>query len=75
MAHEHRVERGLELFAQVLEDDAAAAVVVEDFQFSYSEAKKNNDWQPSDVEAALRVGARFLVRLAESVRAGAEASA
>ncbi|SEJ50101.1 allantoate deiminase [Deinococcus reticulitermitis] len=30
---------------------------------------------PQDVEAALRVGARFLVRLAESVRAGAEASA
>ena len=29
----------------------------------------------ADVEAALRVGARFLVRLAESVRAGAEASA
>eukprot|EP00775_Hariotina_reticulata_P008557 gene8557-8739_t len=30
-----------------------AAIAVEDFEFNYSDAKKGNQWQPSDVEAAL----------------------
>ena len=29
-------------------------VVEDDFQFNYSEAKRNNEYQPSDVEAALQ---------------------
>jgi hypothetical protein len=30
-----------------------AAIAVEEFDFNYSDAKKGNQWQPSDVEAAL----------------------
>jgi hypothetical protein len=32
---------------------AEAGPATEEFSFSFSDAKKNNQWQPSDVEAAL----------------------
>lgn len=35
------------------EVEAAAQLAEEEFAFNYSDAKKGNQWQPSDVEAAL----------------------
>jgi hypothetical protein len=32
---------------------AEAGPATEEFSFNFSDAKKNNQWQPSDVEAAL----------------------